>query len=60
MSVVVDSSVIVAALIDSGSEGKWAESVVADGPLAGPELALAESNNIPRRLAGERGPITLQ
>ena len=50
MTVVVDSSVIVAALIDSGDEGQWAESVLADGPLAGPELALAESSNILRRL----------
>ena len=50
MTVVVDSSVIVAALIDSGSEGKWAESVVAEYPLAGPELALAEASNILRRL----------
>ena len=50
MTVVVDSSVLVAALIDSGDEGQWAESVLADGPLAGPELALAESSNILRRL----------
>ena len=50
MTVVVDSSVLVAALIDSGGEGQWAESVLAGGPLAGPELALAESSNILRRL----------
>ena len=50
MTVVVDSSVLVAALIDSGDEGQWAESVLADGPLAGPELALAESSNVLRRL----------
>ena len=50
MTVVVDSSVIVAALIDSGGEGQWAESVLADGSLAGPELALAEASNILRRL----------
>ena len=50
MTVVVDSSVIVAALIDSGGEGQWAESVLAGGFLAGPELALAESSNVLRRL----------
>ena len=50
MTVVVDSSVLVAALVDSGDEGQWAESVLADGPLAGPELALAEASNILRRL----------
>ena len=46
---------LVAALVDSGREGKWAESAVAEGPLASPELALAEASNILRRLeqAGE-------
>lgn len=50
MTVVVDASVLVAALADSGPEGKWAESAVAEGILAGPELALAEGSNILRRL----------
>ena len=55
MTVVVDASVLVAALVDSGPEGEWAESAVAEGSLAGPELALAEVSNILRRLerAGE-------
>ena len=53
MTLVVDASVLVAALVDSGPEGKWAESVVAEEPLASPELALAETSNILRRL--ERG-----
>ena len=50
MTTVVDASVLVAALIDSGHEGKWAESLVAEGRLAGPELVLAEASNILRRL----------
>lgn len=50
MTVVVDASVLVAALVDSGREGQWAESVIAEGPLTGPELVLAESSNILRRL----------
>ena len=50
MTTVVDGSVLVAALVDSGREGKWAESVVAEGLLASPELALAEASNILRRL----------
>ena len=50
MTIVVDGSVLVAALVDSGREGKWAESVVAEGPLVSPELALAEASNILRRL----------
>ena len=55
MTVVVDASAIVAVLIDSGRVGTWAEDVVADAPLAGPELVLAEAGNILRRLerAGE-------
>ena len=50
MTTVVDASVLVAALVDSGHEGRWAESALAEGPLAGPELALAEASNILRRL----------
>ena len=50
VTVVVDASVLVAALVDSGREGKWAESVIADGSLTGPELVLAEASNVLRRL----------
>lgn len=46
----MDGFVLVTALVDSGREGKWAESVVAEGLLASPELALAEASNILRRL----------
>ena len=54
MTVVVDASVLVAALVDSGPEGKWAESLIAGGALACPELALAEASNILRRLERAR------
>lgn len=50
MSLVVDSSVLIAALLDSGSEGGWAESVLANTPLHAPELTWAETANILRRL----------
>ncbi len=50
MSTVVDSSVLVAALIDTGSSGDWAESVISSGLLHAPELALAETVNVLRRL----------
>ncbi len=55
MTVVADASVLVSALVDSGREGQWSESVVAVGQLAGPELVLAKTSNILRRLeiAGE-------
>ncbi len=50
MSAVIDSSVLVAALIDGGPQGVWAESVLAGGSLYAPELARAEATNIFRRL----------
>lgn len=51
---VLDSSVLVAALVDSGAEGRWAEAMIAGEDLAGPELALAETSNILRRLERAR------
>lgn len=50
MSVVVDSSVLIAALLDSGPQGAWAEGVLASGALHAPELVRAEATNILRRL----------
>ncbi len=50
MSVVVDSSVVIAALVDSGPDGEWAEEVLANGLLQAPELVRAEATNIFRRL----------
>jgi predicted nucleic acid-binding protein len=50
MSIVVDSSVVVAALVDSGRHGGWAEEVLASGLLLAPELVHAEATNIFRRL----------
>jgi predicted nucleic acid-binding protein len=50
LSVVVDSSVLVAALTDSGPNGVWAEEVLSRGSLHAPELARVEATNILRRL----------
>ena len=50
MTLVLDASAIVAALVDSGRAGQWAESLVAEGSLTAPELAMAECTNILRRL----------
>ncbi len=47
---VVDASAVVAALVDSAGDGPWAETEIARGALAGPELVLAEAGNILRRL----------
>ena len=50
MNIVIDSSVLVAALVDSGPLGRWAEEVLASGFLLAPELVRAEATNIFRRL----------
>jgi predicted nucleic acid-binding protein len=50
MSVVVDSSVLIAALLDTGPQGVWAESILAGGALHAPELIRAEATNTLRRL----------
>ena len=50
MSVVVDSSVIVAALIDTGPDGVWAEEVIDDRVLYAPELLHVKATNVLRRL----------
>jgi predicted nucleic acid-binding protein len=51
MTTVVDASVVAAALVDSGSLGDWAESVLLTGPLAAPHLLPVETANILRRMA---------
>ncbi len=51
MTIVIDASALVAALTDSGEEGRWAEAALASGePLASPELALVEATNTLRRM----------
>ena len=50
MSIVVDASVLVAALVDFGAHGQWAEEVLAAGSLHAPELALVEAANALRKL----------
>lgn len=51
MTLVIDASMIVAALADAGSDGRWAESLLASDALAAPHLMLAEAANILRRAA---------
>ena len=50
MTVVVDASVLVSALVDSGGHAVWAEAALTSDSLDGPESALAEASNILRRL----------
>lgn len=49
MTLVVDAAFTVAALVDEGPDGRWAESVLASDPLAAPHLMLVETANILRR-----------
>lgn len=51
MTLVVDSSVVVAALVDGGDEGTWALDLVGSDHLAAPHLMLVETANILRRLS---------
>jgi predicted nucleic acid-binding protein len=53
LSVVIDSSVVVAALLDTDDRGVWAEKVLEQGGLYAPELLRVEAANVLRRL--ERG-----
>jgi predicted nucleic acid-binding protein len=55
MTLVVDASMVTAALVDSGPDGTWAETVLASDDLAAPHLMPVEVANILRRaeLAGE-------
>jgi predicted nucleic acid-binding protein len=55
MTLVVDASVLVAALVDSGPDGKWAEGLLSGNDLVGPHLLPVEVANILRRaeLAGD-------
>ena len=58
MTVVVDASVVAAALLDSGPVGTWAEAVLVAGPLIAPHLMPAEVANVLRRavLAADVSP----
>lgn len=51
VTAVVDASVIVAALIDDGPVGRWAEELVESTPLAAPHLMPVEAANMLRRAA---------
>lgn len=51
MTLVVDATVVVAALVDSGPEGTWAEQILMDEPLMAPHLMPVEVANIFRRAA---------
>lgn len=49
MTLVVDASLVVAALIDGGTDGRWAESMLESDALAAPHLLPVEVANVLRR-----------
>ena len=55
MTLVVDASVVVAALVDTSPIGRWAERQLGSGPLVAPHLLHVEVANVLRRaeLAGQ-------
>lgn len=53
----VDASVVVAALVDSGTGGRWAEQVLVSDDLAAPHLLPAEVASVARK-AVAAGRIT--
>lgn len=57
MTLVIDASLVVAALIGSGPGSAWAETALLDAPLAAPHLMPVEVANILRR-AASRGEIS--
>lgn len=51
MTLVVDASLVVAALVDNGTAGRWADSLLASEPIAAPHLMPVEVAKILRRAA---------
>lgn len=49
MTLVIDASAAVAALVDDGPDGRWAEELIAREALAAPHLMPVEVGNILRR-----------
>jgi predicted nucleic acid-binding protein len=52
VTLVVDASVVVAALVSTDATGPWAESLFADEPLVAPHLMPVEVAGVLRRGAG--------
>lgn len=51
MTIVVDASTVVAALVDDGPDGTWALELLDAHDLVAPELLLVEATNVLRRAA---------
>jgi predicted nucleic acid-binding protein len=51
MNRVLDASAMVAALVDDGPDGEWAEQAIVGSALHAPHLLQIEASNVLRRLA---------
>lgn len=51
MTLVVDASIVVSALLDAGETGRWAEHLLLSDDVAAPHLMPVEAANILRRAA---------
>lgn len=60
MSIVIDASVLVAATVDTGAEGIWADEIIAQNEIVAPHLILVESTNILRRLEHSKNLTSLE
>ena len=60
MTVVVDASAVVSALVDSGAEGRWAEQILLDHDIVAPALLLVECTNVLRRLTASEEIVDLE
>jgi predicted nucleic acid-binding protein len=49
LTIVVDASVVVASLVDSGDDGTWADELIASETLVAPHLMPVEVANVLRR-----------
>jgi len=56
---VVDASTVVSALVDAGSEGRWAEQVLQCNEVVAPALLQVECTNVLRRLTTSGNIIDL-
>ncbi|MEO5679143.1 MAG: type II toxin-antitoxin system VapC family toxin [Acidimicrobiales bacterium] len=57
MTLVVDASVVVAALVDDGPHGRWADALLSEHALAAPHLLPVEAASVLRR-ASWAGTLT--
>lgn len=60
MSAVVDASLLVSALTSSGQEAQWCRSALDQSGIAAPEMALAETTNLFRRMESSGGITRLE